>query len=445
MKNLAIRKKFLLALGITILLYITTVGIGIWGLASSQAENSGILTTVMLFITVLAVVITVLCAARLTRGILIPVNEIREAAKEIENGNLHPEITYESLDEMGELAGHIRGMAKRLAYYTSCINTNMEEMADGNLNVTRYEDFAGEFYGMQQSILKVIKILNDTMYAVRQAAEQVTAGSEQVANGAQALAQGATQQASTVEELASSVSEIADSAQKDADLARTANEVSNRAAGGVQVSGEKMAEMRTAMEEIYQKQQDIEAIIKAIEDIAFQTNILALNAAVEAARAGSAGKGFAVVADEVRSLASRSDEAAKQTKQLIEKSVAAVTNGRKLADAVDAALQQTIQQAGVAISYMSQVEGQAGETAKSVEQVKDAIDQISAVVQTNSATSEQSAAASEEMSSQAQQLQEMVKRFRLREEDFSSSVGMAPPRLEAPVPVGTAPSYGDKY
>lgn len=443
MKNLPIRRKFVLAFGITLLLYVVTVGIGIWGLAVSHAANSGLLTGIMVAITIVAVVITVLCATALTRGILIPVNEIRQAAKQIESGDLHPQVEYESQDEMGELANHIRGMAKRLAYYTTCINTNMEEMAEGNLNVTRYEDFAGEFYGMQQNILKVIKILNDTIYAVRQAAEQVTAGSEQVANGAQALAQGATEQASTVEELASSVSEIADAAQRDAELARTANDESQKAAEGVHVSGEKMTEMRSAMEEIYQKQQDIEAIIKAIEDIAFQTNILALNAAVEAARAGAAGKGFAVVADEVRSLASRSDEAAKQTKQLIEKSVAAVTNGRKLADAVDAALQGTIQQAGEAINYMRQVEEQADETAKSVEQVKDAIDQISAVVQTNSATSEESAAASEEMSSQAQQLQEMVKRFRLREEDFSS----AAIRDSVPAGVSAAPAanYGDKY
>ena len=81
---------------------------------------------------------------------------------------------------------------------------------------------------------------------------------------------------------------------------------------------------------------------RQIENIAFQTNILALNAAVEAARAGTAGKGFAVVADEVRNLASKSDQAAKQTKKLIEDSMSFVERGSQLVSDAVKSMEQTL-------------------------------------------------------------------------------------------------------
>jgi methyl-accepting chemotaxis protein len=57
----------------------------------------------------------------------------------------------------------------------------------------------------------------------------------------------------------------------------------------------------------------IAKIIKAIDEIAFQTNILALNAAVEATQAGKTDPGFAAVAAEARSLTQYFTEAIKET------------------------------------------------------------------------------------------------------------------------------------
>ena len=86
-----------------------------------------------------------------------------------------------------------------------------------------------------------------------------------------------------------------------------------------------------SMDEINKEVSSITEAIEVIDQIAFQTNILSLNAAVEAATAGEVGKGFAVVAQEVRNLASRSAEAAKQIKELVETATTKANNGKDIA------------------------------------------------------------------------------------------------------------------
>ena len=217
-----------------------------------------------------------------------------------------------------------------------------------------------------------------------------------------------------MEELSATIADISSNSQSNAKRSEEAMQHSKNSDVRVRESAEYMDQMVKAMEKISESSTEISKIIATIENIAFQTNILALNAAVEAARAGSAGKGFAVVADEVRNLATKSDQAAKATKELIDHSIASVQEGGDIVKQVSESLSKTVEATKLSMEAIQDITKAVEEESESIAQVTEGIDQISAVVQTNSATSEQSAAASEELSSQAALMKSLMAKFKLR-------------------------------
>lgn len=368
--------------------------------------------------------VIILCIIFLTfyikKTVSIPLGKITQAAMEMEQGELglaegtEVSIGIRSKDEVGMLGEIFEDTIRRLRSYIGEIADVLEAIAEGDLTKEANQDYMGDFHTIKKSLDSILGALNQTMGQIAASAGHVSNGSDQVSASAQTLAQGATEQASAVTEISTTITGISEDAKRTAEAAEEVGHFVNQAGAQLGISMENVRELSVSMENISNDSKEISTIIATIENIAFQINILALNAAVEAARAGAAGKGFAVVAEEISSLAAKSDEAAKATKELIENSVASITEGGKVMNRVTEALEQTGKLAGNVTVKMEQVVAAVENQTQAMEQVATGVEQISAVVENNSATSQECAAASQEMSSQSGLLKELIYAFRLK-------------------------------
>ncbi len=388
-----------------------TEGDGASATLSSMANTASI---VSIGITIVSVAASVIFGLLIAGGISKPISACVKRLQGLSRGDLSSPVNVTGAkDETGLLMEALYTTADSLQQIINDLSALLAELADGNLtaDTERENLYMGDFAPLLDSLRKTISSQNEAMRTIFDASGQVSMGSEQVSAGAQSLSQGATEQASAVEELSATINDVLDVVQTNADNARAAGELAEKASEQMDASNRQMQHMVAAMDEIAESSAQIGEIIKAIEDIAFQTNILALNAAVEAARAGEAGKGFAVVADEVRQLAEKSAEASQNTSALIEGSVTAVERGKEIADETAARLAEAVESAEQVTKNVELISDASAKQASALMQVSSGVEQISCVVQTNSATAEQSAAASEELSGQADLLKNLVGKF----------------------------------
>lgn len=380
-------------------------------------ENDKTVGTIILISILAGVVFAAIGGIYITvyerKHITKPLRDTSGILKKMADGNIMFELykVNRPNDEIGDMVADLVKMKDTISMYLGDVGNVMNAMAQGDFTVETAVEYKGDFVQMKKSVDKIRNDLSSIISKLTISASEVSSGSAQISNGSQLLAEGTTRQASAVEQLSATISEIAEKIEGNNGNAIEADKCATRSNSLVEEQSKQMHHMRAAMEDIKQKSDQIHNIIKTIEDIAFQTNILALNAAVEAARAGAAGKGFAVVADEVRNLATKSDEATKQTADIIDQTMDSIAKGSGVVEKTVELMDKVAATTNESQKIVEKIRLSSEEQAQAIEQIKEGINQISEVVQQNSATAEESAASCEELNGQSQVLADEVAHF----------------------------------
>jgi methyl-accepting chemotaxis protein len=308
---------------------------------------------------------------------------------------------------------------------------HFKRIARGDLSTHIEQEGKSEIHVVLQALSQMQSSLSELVDNVRKSSHGIESELLGIADGNQNLSQRTEMQASNLEETAASMEQLSSTVKTNAENAGLANKMAAETSSIASMGGDKMQAVVTTMEDIAESSRKISDIIGVIDGIAFQTNILALNAAVEAARAGEQGRGFAVVASEVRSLASRSAEAAKEIKVLINASVEKVDVGTKQVYDAGVSMQEIVTQVKKVSQLIHDISTATAEQSSGIGQIGIAVNQLDEMTQQNAGLVEKSAASVQSLKEQVAILTEIVSVFKLSDRrgthDFDTV--QAPPQL----------------
>jgi methyl-accepting chemotaxis protein len=321
----------------------------------------------------------------------------------------------------------------------------MHKFAGGDLTVqitpqNNNDDIGKLFNGFNNSISQINNVMNQVLEAVHATASAST----QISSSAEEMAAGSEEQSSQTSEVATAMEQmaatIAETTKNVVNTNEAAKESKHLATNGQVIIDETIKGMRNIENVVKQasdiilqlgsSSEQIGKIVQVINEIADQTNLLALNAAIEAARAGEHGRGFAVVADEVRKLAERTTVATKEIADMIVKiqndsnnAVTAIQKGNKevstglsQAEKAGISMNEIVKSSDKVLEISSQVAVTSEEQSATVEQISKSIESINAVSQESAMGVQQVANATNDLNQLTEQLQQMVGKFKLRNE-----------------------------
>ena len=321
---------------------------------ASLMENRNVQSLLLLLSDTMIVLVTVwVLNFLLNKQIVQPIQAVGRELNKIEQGELDTKVDVRTSPEFSHLSDGINAM----------VDSIREKMQESE-----------RLLQQQRSAAHQINNISHTLRSL----------SAQNMDTADRLADGALSQSEAIARLAGNIDAL--EAQMSTDntkvtlAGRTSSEAGEHLTRGVDL----LAQLSAVMDELNQMSGDIQKVVKAIDDISFQTNILALNAAVEAARAGAAGKGFAVVADEVRSLAGKSAESARQTATMIGNTISIMQSGQALSTRAVAVIREAMEKSEQAGQLTGEILEASARQQNTVEDIRASGHMVEQIIRENS-------------------------------------------------------------
>ncbi|APP14600.1 MULTISPECIES: methyl-accepting chemotaxis protein [Bacillus] len=235
------------------------------------------------------------------RGKVRLLKQVTAASKEIAAGNLERTSLKETSDEIGQLAKGFNHMSGELRTLVSGLQETSSQLVESATDLSAISEETSA------SSEEIGRAIGDISTGTLHQASDLEVANQQMTQFNQSI-ENVKEQSDQIKRISDQSNQSSQQGQQIVQQLKQSNEQSIQASQGI----------RSGIEQLSTKVQDISQITDTIESISNETNLLALNASIEAARAGEHGKGFSVVASEVRNLAEQTKQSAVQIQQMIQ-------------------------------------------------------------------------------------------------------------------------------